>query len=74
MHSGPNSEQASDGRRQRPRWFGTDRVRGGTGPLSNLVVLVASFLIVTVIGAGLYYVYFVDWPSTTAGPVSPQSE
>lgn len=36
----------------------TERVRQGTGPLDNLVVLVVSLALLAVIGAGVLY-YFI---------------
>ena len=48
-----------------PRWSQTDRIRQGTGPLDNLVVLIASLIILLVIGAGLaFYVYWWERPRT----------
>jgi hypothetical protein len=39
----------------------TEKVRGGTGPLDNLVVLIVSLVLLAIIGAGLLW-YFGYWP------------
>jgi hypothetical protein len=39
----------------------TEKVRGGGGPLDNLVVLITSLVLLAIIGAGLLW-YFGYWP------------
>jgi hypothetical protein len=39
----------------------TEKVRGGGGPLDNLVVLITSLALLTVLGVGLLW-YFGYWP------------
>jgi hypothetical protein len=39
----------------------TERTRGGTGPLDNLVVLIVSLVLLAIVGAGLLW-YFGYWP------------
>jgi hypothetical protein len=39
----------------------TEKVRGGGGPLDNLVVLITSLVLLAILGAALLW-YFGHWP------------
>lgn len=73
-HGDPDRPEA-EGRtisRHRRLWSRSDRIRQGTGPLDNLVVLVVSLVLLTLIGGGLaFYVYRYERPPTATEPASP---
>ncbi len=51
------------------RWTETERIRQGSGPIDNLVVLIASMIILVIVGLGLaYYVYWWERPQAPKRP------
>jgi hypothetical protein len=54
------------------RWRDTDKVRQGTGPRDNLVVLVWSLVLLTVIGG--FFVFYYRSQSPQPGAATPQIE